>query len=137
MDVTAAIPNATLLLIDDDLVTLETFAYILRTDGYRVLTAATPETGMAEVERSRPAALLLDLHLPVTDGLKFLRQLRASPRHSGLRVAIITGDYFIDEGVADELQSLGAHIHFKPLWEDDLLRVAHGLLDSGRDAAPL
>jgi DNA-binding response OmpR family regulator len=137
MDVTPAVPKATLLLLDDDLVTLETFAFILRADGYRVLTAQTSETGMAEVERSRPAALLLDLHFPVTDGLKFLRQLRASPRHSGVRVAIITGDYFVDEGVAHELQSLGAHIYFKPLWEDDLLRVAHGLLDGGRDAAPL
>src|SRR5687767_15379170 len=33
-------------------------------------------------------------------------------------VAIITGDYFLDEDVAGQLNHLHACIHFKPLWEE-------------------
>jgi hypothetical protein len=43
-------------------------------------------------------------------------------------VAVVTGDYFVEEGVARELESLGAHIHFKPLWEEDVMRIVHDLL---------
>lgn len=37
-------------------------------------------------------------------------------------------DYMIDEQVADELQRLGARIHFKPLWDEDLRQVARQLV---------
>ena len=40
--------------------------------------------------------------------------LRAAPLHLMTPVAILTGDYFIDDEVATELQALGARIHFKP-----------------------
>jgi hypothetical protein len=49
--------------------------------------------------------------------------LRAAPLNLTMPVAIVTGDYFLDEGVARDLQTLGATIQFKPMWEDDLRRL--------------
>jgi hypothetical protein len=40
-------------------------------------------------------------------------------------VAIVTGDYFIDDVTAEELRERGAQIYFKPVWEDDLRRIVH------------
>jgi hypothetical protein len=43
-------------------------------------------------------------------------------------VAIVTGDYFLDDDIAAELRQLGAEVKFKPLWLDDLVDLARNLL---------
>ena len=43
-------------------------------------------------------------------------------------VAIVTGDYFLDDAVSRELRGLGAEVRFKPLWLEDLLALARNLL---------
>ena len=53
-------------------------------------------------------------------GLDFVRRLRSDPRLGRLPVGIVTGDYFLDEQVVDELTALGATIRYKPVWMDDL-----------------
>jgi CheY-like chemotaxis protein len=50
---------------------------------YEVYSAADAATGMEMLEKTRPDILLLDLVMPVTDGMEFLRKLKASP--SGFR----------------------------------------------------
>ena len=46
---------------------------------YEVFSAPDAATGMEMLEKTHPDILLLDLVMPVTDGLEFLRKLRASP----------------------------------------------------------
>lgn len=116
------------LIIDDDEHTRETYQHMLRADGYAVRSAPTVEAGLAEAGRERPAAVLLDLHMPLAGGLDCLRRLRAEPHLASIPVAIVTGDYFLDDRVAGELLALGARIHFKPLWQDDLQRLVKELL---------
>jgi len=43
-------------------------------------------------------------------------------------VAIVTGDYLLDDSVSTELRELGAELRFKPLWLDDLVGLARTLL---------
>ena len=43
-------------------------------------------------------------------------------------LTIVTGDYFIDDGVCAELQALGADLRFKPLWIEDLWALVRGML---------
>ena len=52
--------------------------------------------------------------MPITNGLQFLRQVRAQPHLATIPVAIVTGDYFLSEPIQHELRSLGAAIRFKP-----------------------
>jgi two-component system response regulator MprA len=114
--------------VEDDPGAVETFEQMLTMNGYRVRLASDVASGLTEVEREAPAAVLLDLHLPMADGVEFLRQVRARAPRVRMPIAVVTGDYFVDEQVVDELQTLGARIHFKPLWEDDLLQLIHDLL---------
>ena len=44
-----------------------------------VRLAPDADTGMKMLKESRPDILLLDLVMPVTDGMEFLRMLRAEP----------------------------------------------------------
>jgi two-component system response regulator PrrA len=119
---------ATILVVDDDEGVTQTFARMLRLEGYDVRTAMNAETGLREADRSHPDAIILDLRMPLVDGLGFLRRLRARVEQRDTPVAIVTGDYFLDDQVSAELRELGAELKFKPLWLEDLVGLARHLL---------
>ena len=121
--------RATVLIVDDDPSATKTFARMLTLEGYDVRTALDAETGLHEAEINRFDAILLDLRMPLVDGLAFLRRLRAREDQRQTPVAIVTGDYFVDDVVSNELRGLGADLHFKPLWLEDVVRITHTLVD--------
>ena len=116
------------LIVDDDEGTADTFARMLRLEGYRVLTARSAEAGFRELEASHPDAILVDLAMPVMGGIEFLRRLRGREEYSDTPVAVITGDYSLGEQILSELRALKADVYFKPVWVDDLLGIAKRLL---------
>ena len=117
-----------ILIVDDDEGVTQTFARMLRLEGYQVRTAVSAEKGLQEAEQSHPDAIILDLRMPLVDGLGFLRRLRSRDEHGSTPVAIVTGDYFLDDAVSNELRELGAELRFKPLWLEDLVGLARNLL---------
>jgi two-component system response regulator PrrA len=132
--VSALLPSETacILIVDDDEGVTQTFARMLRLEGYEVYTAMNAETGLREAEATSPDAIILDLRMPLLDGLGFLRRLRSIDQHRNVPVAIVTGDYFLDDSTSAELRQLGAQLKFKPLWLEDLVGLARTLLsDSG------
>ena len=122
--------GATILIVEDDQGAVEIFDRILREQGYNVRVAADAEAGLLEIRSTAPAAVLLDLHLPVVDGLELLRRVRTEMPDVRVPIALITGDYFLEEEVGQEVRSLGARLHFKPIWEDELLKLIEDLLDT-------
>lgn len=124
----AASTDSSILIVDDDEAVTQTFARMLQLEGFRVRTAQTVEIGLREAAEHRPAAIILDMRMPLIDGLGFLRRLRALDEQRHTPVAIVTGDYFLNEAVVAELQQLGAALTFKPLWLEGLLALARQLL---------
>jgi DNA-binding response OmpR family regulator len=122
--------TAKILIVDDDEGVTQTFARMLRLEGYQVRTAVSAETGLKEARASLPDAIILDLRMPLIDGLGFLRALRSHDEQRKTPVAIVTGDYFLDDAVSTELRELGAELRFKPLWLEDLVGLARNLLQS-------
>jgi DNA-binding response OmpR family regulator len=118
----------TILIVDDDPSVTETFERMLRLEGYNVVTALSAEAGLNQAERAHPHAIILDLRMPLVDGLQFLRSLRSREALARMPVAIVTGDYFLDDAVSRELRGLGAEVRFKPLWLEDLVALARNLL---------
>jgi len=119
--------DATILIVDDDEGVTQTFARMLRLEGFKVRTAISAESGLREAQNTHPDAIILDLRMPLLDGLGFLRKLRALEPHE-TPVAIVTGDYFLEDAVSAELRQLGAELRFKPLWLEDLVGLARNLL---------
>ena len=127
MPATAIVP-ASILVVDDDEAVTQTFARMLRMEGYTVRTAISAEAGLHASARSRPDAIILDLRMPLVDGLGFLRRLRGRQELKDVPVAVVTGDYFLDDRLSNELTELGAQLTFKPLWYEDLLALARKLV---------
>jgi len=121
-----------ILIVDDDEGVTQTFARMLRLEGFQVNTALTAEQGLGEAEKNHPDAIILDLRMPLIDGLGFLRRLRGRDDHRVTPVAIVTGDYFLDDSISSELRELGAQVRFKPLWLEDLVALARELVKVAR-----
>jgi DNA-binding response OmpR family regulator len=119
---------AKILIVDDDEGVTQTFARMLRLEGYQVRTAVSAENGLRVAEESQPDAIILDLRMPLVDGLGFLRRLRARADQKTTPVAIVTGDYFLEDEISSELRQLGAELRFKPMWLEDLVGLARNLL---------
>ena len=117
-----------ILIVDDDSAVAETFSRMLRLEGYEVATALDPERGFELAGSLLPNAIILDMRMPIINGLQFLRKVRATPALAEVPVAIVTGDYFMGEPVMNELRALGAAVRFKPLWLEDLVALARGLV---------
>lgn len=115
-----------LLIIDDDLGVTETFAGILRLEGHQVRTAMNAQDGLLEAEVFRPDGIILDLRMPLVNGLGFLYRLRE--RDERTPVTIVTGDATLSEEALTEIDELGADVLFKPIWTEDLQGLAERLL---------
>ena len=117
-----------ILIVDDDPGVIETFSRLLQLEGFSVFTAAGAEGGLEIAADKHPDAIILDLRMPILSGLQFLQHLRKTPTLRHTPVAIVTGDYFIDENTRSQLEALGASVLFKPLWLDDLVALARGMM---------
>jgi CheY-like chemotaxis protein len=117
-----------ILIVDDDRSALDTLARLLKLEGFSVATAADAETGITLAEQMRPNAIILDLRMPVVNGIQMLRRLRSHPDLVDVPVGMVTGDYFMPEATAAEIKSLGASLRFKPMWLEDLLALARTLV---------
>ncbi len=118
----------TILIVDDDRSVTDTFARILKLEGFQVATALTAEAGLELADNIRPDGILLDMRMPITSGLQFLRRIRTRPHLVDVPVAIVTGDYFLSDSIQNELKSLGASVRFKPMWLEDLVALARTLV---------
>lgn len=80
-----------ILLAEDDPVTARLVVHRLsREPGITVLHAADGGTALDIAEREDLAAAVLDIRLPVLDGLSILAALRKSERHRALPVVMLT-----------------------------------------------
>ena len=118
----------TILIVDDDRSVADTFARMLKLEGFGVVTALSADAGLAAAQAAPPDAIILDMRMPITNGLQFLRLIRTKPHLVEVPVAIVTGDYFLADAIQNELRSLGASIRFKPMYLEDLLTLARTMV---------
>ena len=116
-----------ILIIDDQEEVRDAFSRALALDGYETRTADTADGAMQVVEAMEPDAILLDLVMPLVDGLVFLHRLRETRRPTP--VAVITGKSDVDEATVREILALDAEIRFKPISLSQIHHVVRELLN--------
>jgi CheY-like chemotaxis protein len=62
----------------------------LQPAGWTVLTATDGATGIAIARSRRPAAILLDMMMPGTDGFAVVEALRADPGTADIPIVVLT-----------------------------------------------
>src|SRR5579862_6079109 len=115
-----------ILVIDDQEEVRDAFSRALALDGYETRTAESVDDAMAGVAAMEPDAILLDLVMPMVNGVEFLRRLRGTKRRTP--VAVITGKSDVNDATVREILSLDADIRFKPISIAQIHAVVRELL---------
>ena len=106
------------LIVDDDMETLQAERALLADNGFRVIEARDGGEALRVVQADPPAVVVLDIQMPGVDGPTFARELRMALR----RVPLI-----VLTGVADprcEADRCNAEAYLsKPFDAEELVRV--------------
>jgi CheY-like chemotaxis protein len=92
--------------------------------------ARNPTSAVLEARTLRPAAILLDMLMPVRDGRDILQELKSDPTTSSIPVVVLT---VVDAADVPELAD--AHVS-KPIRLEPLLRVLAELGAEPQGAEP-
>lgn len=116
-----------ILVVDDEAVLQETIAYNLEQAGYQVIAAADGASALEAAHREKPDLIILDLMLPVIDGLEVCRRLRREDDTSDILILMLTAkSEEIDKVVGLEV---GADDYVtKPFSKHELLARVKALL---------
>jgi len=90
-----------ILVVDDESAMLQTLRFNLERSGYTVVTAGDGRSAIATAQREQPDLIVLDIMLPVLDGVEACRQIR---KFSSVPIIMLTAkDQEIDKVLALEL----------------------------------
>jgi len=81
----------TILVIDDDPAMLDFLVQRLSPEGFTVSTATSGEEGISRATKDRPELILLDIRMPIRDGVAVCKALRAKPETQGIPILVVTG----------------------------------------------
>jgi two-component system response regulator MprA len=127
-------PEAAILVVDDDVPIRRMLDRTLSAEGYAVETAADGGEALAAVERSTPDLVVLDVGMPGVDGLAVSRRLRAK----GLAVPVLL--LTARDSVPDRVAGLDAGADdylVKPFATEELLARVRALLRRGKSPEEL
>ena len=107
---------------------------ILARDGLQVDTASNGAQAFERMLRDPPDALLLDILMPLMDGLEVLRRMAAEPTLARVPVMMLTRSG-LEENVQEALRYGARDFVVKPFEPDELWPRVKRLLDAPREAA--
>lgn len=79
-----------ILVIEDERSLVEILTYNLTNEGFEVTSATDGLEGLRRAQREVPDLVILDLMLPVMDGLEICQKLRNDPRTQNVRILMLT-----------------------------------------------
>jgi len=82
--------NAVILLAEDNETTISAISEYLSAHGYEVVVARTGEEAIMQAIETRPDLIVMDIQMPVMDGLAATRQLRALPAFAAPPIIALT-----------------------------------------------
>ncbi len=120
-----------ILLIEDEEGIRSVLAEALAEEGYEVGTAAHGEDGLRQTLESRPCGVLVDLMLPVMDGVQYIEACRGRPDLKGLPIVAMSAKHRGDPVVRLGVQGFLA----KPFDLHEVLAIVSTVVGRG-DTTP-
>lgn len=109
-----------ILVVEDERFIAKAYQHGLEHEGFQVVAAFDGKEGLEAAKREKPDLILLDLIMPVMDGLTMLKELRKQDWGKDIKVLVLTNSN--DQAGTSESAHLGA-IDFliKAEWSIELL----------------
>lgn len=79
-----------ILIIEDEKPLREAFGFLLTAEGYETLAAENGKVGLKNLTTFRPDLIILDMLMPVMDGMTFLKRAQLPKRHAHTKTIMLS-----------------------------------------------
>lgn len=117
-----------ILVVEDDPELAEVYHTLLVQAGYNVAVAHNGQDALKVTEEHKPVLILLDLRMPVMDGVEFLENYKLKENHPNVKVVVFSNYDMQDE--IDDAYRLGAERYVLKAWASpkELLQIVEDSL---------
>lgn len=118
-----------ILLVEDEFYLRDIYSLVLTQGGYDVHVAINGPEGL-EKAQEHPDLILLDIMLPLLNGLEVLKKLKKDPQTQNIPVVLITNlgqQEIIEEAFQDGAQGYVLKVHIKP---EELIHLVEKFLQN-------
>src|ERR1051325_5850261 len=119
---------ATILVVDDDPSIVHLLKEDLTLEGHRVITGFDGQMALQQVKTAKPHLVVLDVNMPMLNGLKALEFIRNLPEGKMIPIIFLTGEASAQVAPMLETAPRVAHVK-KPIDLDDLNSLVRMLLE--------
>jgi len=85
------------LIAEDNTINRELLRELLEARGHSVIEACNGQEALDALEQTQPDILLLDINMPVMDGLAAVRKIRENPQLARLPIVAVTANAMLGE----------------------------------------
>lgn len=79
-----------ILIIEDEKPLREAFAYLLKSEGFAVDLAENGKVGLDKLRTCKPHLVLLDMLMPIMDGMTFLKNAHLPVKHPAVKTIMLS-----------------------------------------------
>lgn len=118
----------TILIVEDEPELAEVYQTLLQQAGYTVIVKHDGKAALDAVEHLEPNLILLDLRMPVMNGVEFLEKYDLANKHKNVKVVVFSNYDMQDE--IDDAYRLGADRYVLKAWASprELLQITKDTL---------
>ena len=103
-----------ILIVEDEIALSDAYKILLDQAGYDVRVAENGQVALEVAKDFEPEVILLDLRMPVMDGIGFLKEYDLKNNHPDVKVVVFS-NYDMQKEI-DEAYSLGAERYLLKAW---------------------
>jgi PAS domain S-box-containing protein len=125
---TSQMTSPKILIVDDQIENRDWLVKLLTSIGFAVRSADNGETAIQSWEEWQPRLILMDVHMPIMDGLEATRRIKANSRGKETAIVALTASAMDDDREAASQSGANGFLS-KPCREDELLKMIGGHLN--------
>jgi CheY-like chemotaxis protein len=119
--------NGTVLVVDDDPISVHLLEIILERLGYQVIIAGSGAAGLEIAAQTRPDAVIVDDMMPTMTGGEMCRTMKDDPLLQTIPVVLISAGTRVQNNAY--IKKVGAdHALVKPILSRDVFKVLQHLM---------
>jgi CheY-like chemotaxis protein len=124
---------AKILIVEDEATLNDAYGIILKRQGHDVTQTFNGQEALDAIKKDTPDLILLDLRMPVMDGVQFLHNLEPSKNFPKIKI-IVFSNYDVQKDI-DEAFELGATRYMLKAWASpkELVRIVNDTLAGKKD----
>lgn len=121
--------KSSILIVEDEPELADVYSTLLLQNGYNVAVAHNGKEALKTADSHQPQLILLDLRMPVMDGVEFLKKYDLKKKHPNVKVVVFSNYDLQDE--IDDAYRLGADRYVLKAWASprELLQIVKDSLN--------